>query len=168
MPWALHKSFLYGVVCHFLEICEKDIAKTRHQMQVQNWIPGVQKGEKTEAWRNAVCVWRHAKRTREAEFVTSYTSTTLLDLLKVGTSTPLKLSKNYPFGIILYSSTPLMVSGGNLAQTGQTCTRMVLQRYAKYCSFSKIKRCVFCITFQALPWMSKPITLWCQLEDMFQ
>ena len=66
MPWALYKSFLYGVVGHFLEICEKDIAKTRHQMQVQNWIPGVQKGEKTEAWRNAVCVWRHAKRTREA------------------------------------------------------------------------------------------------------
>ena len=40
----------------------------------------------------------------EKQFVTSYTTTTLLDLLKVGTSTPLKLSKNYPFGIILYSS----------------------------------------------------------------
>ena len=89
-------------------------------------------------------------REPEKQFVTSYT-TTLLDLLKVGTSTPLKLSKNYPFGIILQSSTPLMVSGGNLAQTGQTCTRIVLQRYAYYCSFSKIKWGVFGITFQTLP-----------------
>ena len=77
-------------------------------------------------------------REPEKQFVTSYT-TTLLDLLKVGTSTPLKLSKNYPFGIILQSSTPLMVSGGNLAQTGQTCDQNGVTKVRLLLQFFKNK-----------------------------
>ena len=151
MPWALHKSFLYGVVCHFLEICEKKTLQkldTRCKFKIE--YQGYKRGKRQKP-EETPFVFGGMLREPEKQFVTSYTTTTLLDLLKVGTSTPLKLSKNYPFGIILYSSTPLMVSGGNLAQTGQTCTRMVLQRYAFYCSFFKNKGGVFCITFQTLP-----------------
>ena len=73
-------------------------------------------------------------REPEKQFVTSYTTTTLLDLLKVGTSTPLKLSKNYPFGIILYSSSSSDGVGRqfgtnrpDMHQNGVTKVRLLLQ-----------------------------------------